>query len=163
MPDPPVLRSWLSRFLRLRHQRAEHAAEAMSTGTPDASVWSFPPGRQAVFTLSVAIYTGDAVGALRAAATAEADWRSGAPKALATWAQVRAGAAMAHLMLDSLDGAAAQIAPVLELSPEMRIDTVTGYLRTLDQMLSQPRFTGSGQADALRQQITDFISTPAAC
>jgi hypothetical protein len=70
---------------------------------------------------------------------------------------------MAYLMLDSFDGAAAQIAPVLELPAEMRIDTVTGYLRTLDQMLSQPRFAGSGQASVLRQQISDFISTPAVC
>ena len=70
---------------------------------------------------------------------------------------------MAYLMLDSLDGAAAQIAPVLELAPEMRIDTVTGYLRTLDQMLSQPRFADSGQAAVLRQQISDFVSAPAAC
>ena len=82
---------------------------------------------------------------------------------LATWAQVRAGAAMAYLILDSLDGAAAQIAPVLELAPEMRIDTVTGYLRTLDQMLSQPRFAGNAPAAVLRQQIGDFISASAAC
>ena len=45
----------------------------------------------------------------------------------------------------------------------MRIDTVTGYLRTLDQLLSQPRFAGSGQAIVLRQQIGDFIFAPAAC
>ena len=144
-------------------QQAERAAETLSTGTQGASVWSFPPGRQAIFSLSVALHTGDAAGALRAAATAEASWRSGTPKALATWAQVRAGAAMAYLILDSLDGAAAQIAPVLELAPEMRIDTVTGYLRTLDQMLSQPRFADSGLAAALRQQIGNFVSAPAAC
>ncbi len=70
---------------------------------------------------------------------------------------------MAYLILDSLDGAAAQIASVLELAPEMRIGTVTGYLRTLDQMLSQPRFADSGLAAALRQQIGDFVSAPAAC
>lgn len=66
-------------------------------------------------------------------------------------------------MLNSLPGAAAQIAPVLELVPEMRIDTVTGYLRTLEQMLSQPRYAGSSQAVVLRQQISDFTSAPAAC
>jgi hypothetical protein len=143
--------------------QAERAAEALGTGPHGASVWSFPPGRQALFSLSVALHTGDAAGALRAAATAEAGWNAGGPKALATWAQVRAGAAMTYLMLDSLDGAAAQIAPVLELPAEMRIETVTGYLRTLDQMLSQPRFAGSGQASVLRQQISDFTSVPEAC
>jgi len=45
----------------------------------------------------------------------------------------------------------------------MRIDTVTGYLRTLDHLLSQPRFAGSGQVAVLRQQISDFTSAPAAC
>lgn len=144
-------------------QQAERAAEALSTGTHGASLWSFPPGRQAVFSLSVALHTGDAAGALRAAETAEAGWTSGAPKVLATWAQVRAGAAMAYLMLDSLDGAVGQIAPVLNLAPEMRIGTVTGYLRTLDQMLTEPRFAVSAPAVALRQQISEFISAPAAC
>jgi hypothetical protein len=144
-------------------QQAERTAETLSTGTHSASVWSFPPGRQALFSLSVALHTDDAAEALRAAATAEAGWNAGGPKALATWARVRAGAAMAYLMLDSLDGAAAQIASVLELPAEMRIETVTGYLRTLDQMLSQPRFADSGQAAVLRQQISDFTSAPAAC
>ena len=45
----------------------------------------------------------------------------------------------------------------------MRIGTVTGYLHTLDQMLSPPRFGDSGLAAALRQQIGNFVSTPAAC
>ena len=53
----------------------------------------------------------------------------------ATWARVRAGAAIAYLMMDSLDGAAAQIAPILELAPELRINTVTGYLAHLDRIL----------------------------
>lgn len=143
-------------------QRAERAAETLSTDTADISVWSFPISRQAVFSLSIAIHTGDAAGALRAAATAEAGWSAGVPKAPATWAQVRVGAAMAYLMLDGLDGAAGQVAPVLELAPEMRIGTVTGYLESLDRMLSQPRFAGSALAAGLRQQISDFNSSTAA-
>jgi len=144
------------------HQ-AEHVAETLNARPHDASVWSFPPARQIVFSLSIALHTGDAPGALRAAATAEASWNVGAPKALATWAQIKAGAGMAHLMLHSLDAAAAQIAPVLDLAADMRIGTVTGYLHKLDQMLSKPRFTTSSQAALLRQQISDFISAPAAC
>jgi hypothetical protein len=143
-------------------QRAERAAEAVSTDAPGTSVWSFPPARQAVFSLSIAIHTGDAAGALRAAASAEAGWSGGAPKVPATWVQVTFGAAMAHLMLDSLDGADHQVTTVLELPPEMRIGTVTGYLESLDQMLSQPRFAGSGLAAALRQQIAEFNSAAAA-
>jgi hypothetical protein len=57
-----------------------------------------------------------------------------------------------------LDGAADQITPVLELPSDMRIGTVTGYLRSLDQMLSQPRFAGSGRSRRvmlLPEQFTD--------
>jgi hypothetical protein len=69
---------------------------------------------------------------------------------------------MAYLMMDSLDGAAAQIAPVLELAPELRINTVSGYLANLDRMLSQRRFADSRLATGLRQQIRGFSSAPAA-
>jgi hypothetical protein len=143
-------------------RRAEHAAETLATTTPDTTVWSFTPSRRAIFSLSIALHTGDADGALRAAAAAEAVWRNGAAKVPATWAQVRAGAAMAHLMLDSVDGAAAEVVPVLELAPEMRISTVTGYLDRLDQMLRSSRFADSQIAASLREQIRDFNTAAAA-
>lgn len=143
-------------------RRAEQAAETVGTEPSGTSVWAFPASRQAIFSLSVAIHTGDARGALRAAATAEDGWKRGDPKVPATWAQVKAGAAMAYLMLDSLDAAADQVAPVLALAPEMRINTITGYFEHLDRMLRQPRFAGSGQAAELRQQIREFNSAPAA-
>ena len=69
---------------------------------------------------------------------------------------------MAYLMMDSLDGAAAQIAPMLELPPELRINTVTGYLANLERMLSHARFADSHLAAELRQQIREFSSAPAA-
>jgi hypothetical protein len=141
-------------------RRADQAAETLTgAGT---SVWSFPAGRQAIFSLSVAIHTEDPAAALRAAAAAEARWSAGDPKVTATWAQVRAGAAMAYLMMGSLGGAAAQISPVLELAPELRINTVTGYLESLGSMLGQPRYAGSGLAVRLREQIREFNSAPAA-
>ena len=124
--------------------------------------WSFPAGRRAIFSLSVAIHTGDPAGALRAAAVADACWSAGQPKVTATWAQVRAGAAMAYLMMDSLDGAAAQLSPVLELAPELRINTVTVYLDSLGSMLAQSRYADSGLAARLREQIREFNSAPAA-
>jgi hypothetical protein len=39
----------------------------------------------------------------------------------------------------------------------------SGISKTLDQVLSYPAFADSGLAAALRQQIGDFVSTPAAC
>ena len=69
---------------------------------------------------------------------------------------------MAYLMMDSLDGAAAQISPVLELAQELRINTITGYLESLASMLGQRRYAESGPAVMLRQQIREFNSAPAA-
>jgi hypothetical protein len=139
-------------------QRAERAAEDLDDdGT---SAWSFSRQRQAIFALSVCLHTGDPDSALRAAATADASWDAGAAKVTATWAQVRAGAAMAYLLKNSLDGAAAQLAPVLELPPELRIQTVTGYLDEIGEMLAAPRFDGSTLGVGLRQQISEFNASP---
>jgi tetratricopeptide (TPR) repeat protein len=139
-------------------QRAERAAEDLDDdGT---SAWSFSRQRQAVFALSVCVHTGDPDSALRAAATADAYWGGGAAKVTATWAQVRAGAAMAYLLKNSVDGAAAELAPVLELPPELRIQTVTGYLDEIDVMLAAPHFVDSSLGARLRQQIGEFNASP---
>jgi hypothetical protein len=139
-------------------QRADRASEGLDDG--GTSAWSFSRGRQAIFTLSVCIHTGDPDGALRAADQADAYWNAGGGKVAATWAQVRAGAAMAHLLNDSLDGAAEQLGLVLKLPPEQRISTVTGYLDEIGGMLQARRFTGSPLASALMEQIAEF-SVPA--
>lgn len=139
-------------------QRAERAAEDLDDdGT---SAWSFSRQRQAIFALSVCVHTGDPDSALRAAATADEYWGGGAAKVTATWAQVRAGAAMAYLLKNSVDGAAAELAPVLELPSELRIQTVTGYLDEIDVMLSAPRFADSSLGAGLRQQISEFNASP---
>jgi hypothetical protein len=141
---------------------ALHGAAQAAEGLDDAgtSAWSFSLGRQAIFTLSVCIHTGDPDGALRAAGQADAYWNAGGGKVTATWAQVRAGAAMAHLLKDSLDGAAGELGPVLELSPDQRISTVTGYLDEIGGMLHARRFAGSPLASALTEQVGEF-SAPA--
>jgi hypothetical protein len=140
-------------------QRAERAAGDL--GGEGASVWSFPRGRQAIFALNVCVHTGDPDAALRAAAAADAYWDAGGIRVTATWAQVRAGAAMACLLKDSLDGAAAQLCPVLELPPELRIQTVTGYLGEIAAMLAGPRFAGSSLGAGLLDQISEFNSSAA--
>jgi transcriptional regulator with XRE-family HTH domain len=140
-------------------QRAEKTADALSAdrGSP-SSVWSFPVARQAIFALSVAIHTGDPDAALRAAALAETGWANGEPKIPATWAQIQAGSSIAYLMKDSLEGAAQHIAPVLDLPQELRISTITGYLRKLENLLTKSRFTKSEAAAELTEQIRSFIS-----
>ncbi len=138
--------------------RAGSIAERLPPGGGELSPWSFPPGRQAIFTLSVLLRTGDPGGALRAAAEAEDNWAAGALRNPWTSAQVRAGAAIAHLFQGSLDGAAEQVAPVLALPPDMRITTVTGWLADLDQELARPRFAASRITASLRQEIREFTA-----
>jgi hypothetical protein len=72
------------------------------------------------------------------------------------WAQVRIGAAVAHLQRDALDGAAEQVSPVLTLAPEFRIMTVIGWLADLDRHLARPRLATVPAAINLRQEIRDF-------
>jgi hypothetical protein len=90
---------------------------------------------------------------------AEQGWASGEPRIPANWAQIKAGSSIAYLMKDSLDGAAYQIAPVLDLPKELRISTVMGYLKKLESLLAQPRFSKSETAARLTFQIRDFISS----
>lgn len=139
-------------------ERAEKAADTLSGNEGGISVWSFPIERQAVFGLSVAIHTGDPDRALRAAAKADAGWAAGDPRNPANWAQVRIGAGMAYLLKDALDGVVEQVIPVLDLHPNLRIDTVTGYLRELDRRLDRPRFARSKIAIKLRQNVQEFNS-----
>jgi hypothetical protein len=138
--------------------RAQAVAERLPTGDGELSPWSFPPARQAIFRLSVLLHTGDHGGALLAAAAAEDNWGAGARRNDLTWAQVRIGAAIAHLFQGSLDGAAEQVSPVLTLAPDMRITTVTGWLADLDRELARSRFGSSPTTTTLRQQIHEFTA-----
>lgn len=108
--------------------RAEMFADARPGTDTGTSPWSFSPERQAIFALSVALRTGDADGALGAALAADQGWAAGDPHIPGTWAQVRIGAAIAHLLKDSLDGAIEQVTPMFAMPPEFRIATVTGWL-----------------------------------
>jgi hypothetical protein len=81
--------------------RAEMFADARPGTDTGTSPWSFTPERQAIFALSVALRTGDADGALRAALAADQGWAAGDPHIPGTWAQIRIGAAIAHLLQDS--------------------------------------------------------------
>lgn len=136
-------------------RRAERAAETV-TGDSGISAWSFPAGRQAIFALSVAIETGDPDAALRAAAKADAAWSAGDSMALANWAQIRVGAGIAHLLKGSLDGAVAEVAPVLTLPPERRVSTVTAYMTHLDRRLRKGQLGESKAAVELRRSIREF-------
>ena len=135
--------------------RAQQAAELV---TPDSglSAWSFPVTRQAVFAQSVATQLGDADAMLQAAAAADAAWAAGAPKVAANWAQIRVGAGIAHLLNGSLDGAVAEVEPVLALPPGMRVATVTAYTERLRRRLEHPRYDGAAGVRDLGQRLAQF-------
>jgi hypothetical protein len=138
--------------------RGEMFADARPSADTGTSPWSFSPERQAIFALSVALHTGDADGALRAAVAADEGWAAGDPHIPGTWAQVRIGAAIAHLVNGSLDGAIEQVTPTLAMPPELRIATVTGWLADLDHHLTSRRYASSPTTSSLRQQIRDFTA-----
>ncbi|HEX5407928.1 MAG TPA: helix-turn-helix transcriptional regulator [Pseudonocardiaceae bacterium] len=137
--------------------RAGIAADSVSQDSGE-SAWSFPVARQAIFALSVALQARDPEAAIEAVARADASWATGAPLVSANWAQIRIGAGIANLLKGSLDATIEEVAPVLELSPELRISTVTAYMRQLEQELCDPRFRGNGDVLQLRQDIKEFDS-----
>jgi hypothetical protein len=138
--------------------RAEDARAGPIEPDSGISAWSFPRPRQALFALSVAIRSGDPESALRSAEVADSAWASGDPWVGGTWAQVRLGASIAHIMRDDLDGALKEFIPVRTLAPEFRMATITGYTVQMDKRLQQRRFQHNGIAAQIREQIRDFNS-----
>lgn len=136
--------------------RAERAAEHTNGTDTGTSAWSFPRPRQALFALSVATRTGDPEAALRAAAAADTAWKSGEPRTPGTWAQIRVGAGIAHLMKGDLDGTIQEVTPMLTLEPEFRMATVTRYLEDLAKRLKQRRYQRDPTAQQLLQRIDEF-------
>jgi hypothetical protein len=119
---------------------------------------AFRAQRRAVFRLSVLLRTGDAAAAIQAAADADAGWAAGEQHIRGTWAQVRIGAAIAHLLRGQLDGTAEELAPVLDMPPDFRIATVTGWLADLDAQLASGRHADGPVAISIRRQIRDFTA-----
>lgn len=136
--------------------RAETAASTLLTTDGEVTVWSFPLERQALFASSVATLTGDAEGALRAAELAEEGWESGDPKTPATWAQIRVGAALAHLMRGTLEEAVAEVRSMLALEPGFRMSTVTRHLAKVERRLVHKRYQDAPLAADLLEEIKLF-------
>jgi transcriptional regulator with XRE-family HTH domain len=141
---------------RRRAHAAIACAEAIdnSEAAPD-SVWSCPPGRQALYRIGVELSLGHPQESLQLAANT-ALWQSRLPRAFGTWAHFQIAVAKAHLMLGSVEGAAEQLTPVLSLSEEYRLATVVEHLMTIDLLLRQQSFDGSVSAAALHTQIVQF-------
>ena len=94
-----------------------------------------PPTKASTFILSVGIQCVDPDAALRAAEMADQAWADGDPWVAATWAQVRLGAGVAHIIKGDLGAAQGELAPVLTLDPALRIATVVAYTAEMDRRL----------------------------
>jgi hypothetical protein len=145
-----------------RAREALERAEAAHIDETTDSAWSCPTGRHALYRLSVTLHNGDPVRALREATVAEAAWMPDRPRPFGTWAHTRIAAGVAHLMLASVDGAAEQIGPVLELPHEYRVATLMEHVAAVDSLLRQPGFQGAREAVRLRDRITEFRRRAAA-
>ena len=138
--------------------RAREASNGQVAADSGLSAWSCPRPRQALFALSVGIQCGDPDDALRAAEMADQAWAHGDPWVAATWAQVRLGAGVAHIIKGDPDAAQGELAPVLTLDPAFRIATVVAYSTEMDRRLRQQRSRREPIAAQMREQIKAFNS-----
>src|SRR6266516_5433984 len=125
-------------------------------GDDGTTAWSCPPPREANYAAIVNLGCGDLVRSLQEAKRADEAWSAGDPWVYGTWAQVRIGAAIAHVRDGEADGAAEEIAPVLGIPAEYRVVTITDRLGYVGQLLRGPRHRGSPAAADLREQIGEF-------
>ena len=138
--------------------RAGEASDGQVAVDSGLSAWSCPRPRQALFALSVGIQCGDPDAALRAAEMADQAWACGDPWVAATWAQVRLGAGVAHIIKGDLDAAQGELAQVLTLDPAFRMATVVAYTSEMDRRLRQQRFRRDPLVAQMKEQIKAFNS-----
>jgi len=124
----------------------------------EATAWSCPRPRMALYALSVALRLRDPDAALRSAAVADELWEKGEPRPFAVWTLTHAGAGIAHVMKGDLTAAGERLALVTRLPPDRRISTITGYLKDMDALLRDRRFAGIQQAAGMREQIAAFTA-----
>ena len=136
--------------------RAREASDGQVMADSGLSAWSCPRPRQALFALSVGIQCGDPDAALRAAEMADHAWACGDPWVAATWAQIRLGAGIAHIIKCDLGAAQGELARVLTLDPAFRMATVVAYTSEMDRRLRQQRFRRDPVAAQMREQIRAF-------
>ena len=132
--------------------------------TPDpeddgTTAWSCPPAREANYAAIVNLGAGQLERSLSDAARADEAWESGCPWVYGTWAQVRIGAAIAHVRNGEAEGAAGEIAPVLSLPAEYRVVTLTDRLLYVNQLLRGPRYRNSSAAANLSATIAQFCAS----
>lgn len=133
--------------------RARRARDRAGYDSQAAEAWTCPRAREAVYRLQVSYGAGDPAGMLSAAADADRAWSAGDPWVYGTWAQVRIGASIAHLLTDDVPAAAEELTPVFNLDQQYRVAPITGQLEKARQRLAGRR---SSAARDLAEQIRAF-------
>jgi hypothetical protein len=141
---------------RAAHELAARARDEIRQPDEIKGIWACGPARQANYAMWVHLRAEDPQSALAAAETAERAYAEGDDWAYGTWGQIRIGSANAHLMAGRLDGAAATLAPILEMRAEERLATLSTRLAGLAGALNGRRYLGSADARSLHEQITDY-------
>jgi hypothetical protein len=123
------------------------------------TAWSCPPAREANYAAIVNLGAGELERSLSDVGRADEAWASGCAWVYGTWAQVRIGAAIAHVRNGEAEGAAGEIAPVLSLPAEYRVVTVTDRLLYVNQLLRGPRYRDNSAATNLTAAIAEFCAS----
>jgi hypothetical protein len=144
------------------------AGSARNKHVPDdqAGVFRFDPGKAAYYASEVRLALGGADNARLAVANAndalnlfeEAPEPQRSPEFVAA---ARLDLANAHLALSDLESAAGQLRTVLRLPVESRTQPIVGRVTAAGETLRAPRFTHSGLALELLEEIALFRAYPA--
>lgn len=137
-------------------ERAQHARDSCSAANESADAWSCTRARQAAYSLQVGLGARDPGGMLRSVAEADDAWADGDQWVYVTWAQVRIGAALAHVMTGETEEASAELAEVFDLATEYRVVTITGRMDEIGHRLGHSRYKGDVRAAELREKIRAF-------
>jgi hypothetical protein len=129
-----------------------------STNTPDEIGGLFFCGRArlANYEIGVHLAAGRPHEALLAASSAEDAFAQGDQWAYGTWAQVRFGSALAHLMLGSVDGAADSVDPVIAMPTDRRLDTLARRAGEVVQALTRPKLVRSPNVRELIDKVNEY-------
>ncbi|WP_221315653.1 helix-turn-helix domain-containing protein [Sphaerisporangium krabiense] len=138
---------------------AQHARDDMACAEQLGGPFECGVARQANYGIAVHLRDRRPDHALTAAHLAERAWRGGEDRAYGTWAQVRIGAAIAHLMSKDVERAEASLRPVLDLPADHRLATLTTRLaRQVAPILHSPALRGARPALALVSHIREYCS-----
>ncbi|MWA02334.1 helix-turn-helix domain-containing protein [Actinomadura sp. LD22] len=137
-------------------RRAEDARDTCSAADERADAWSCTRARQATYALQVGLGARDPADMLRSVAHADDAWADGDQWVYGTWAQVRIGAALAHVMTGEPDGAAEELKEVFDLGADYRVVTIIGRMGEIERRLGHSRYKGDPCAAELREKIRAF-------